>query len=146
MKRSCLLGEMSLFLKVAIYNCSALCFPHFSLATCVERQGFSNCSFQIQNKSLFHNTVPQCLGAASVFPSPHVTISICHENKRQSHFPIYPARFSVCLTPQSHPPTASFWSDWTNTLCPSHPRKTRVIWLNKLLPVLPIPRKSEWSE
>lgn len=96
MKRSCLLGNMSLFLKVTIYNCLALCFPHFSQAICVEREGFSNCSFQLQNKYLLHNIVPQCLGAASIFPSSHVAIFIGHENK-QSHFPIYHAHICVYL-------------------------------------------------
>lgn len=97
MKRSCLLGNMSLFLKVTIYNCLALCFPHFSQAICVERQGFSNCSFQLQNKYLLHNIVPQCLGAASIFPSSHVAIFIGHENNTQSHFPIYHAHICVYL-------------------------------------------------
>lgn len=126
MKRSRLLGNMSLFLKVTIYNCSALCFPHFCQATYTEREGFSNCSFQLQNKYLFHKIVPQCLGAASIFPSSAAPIFIGRENKKQSHFPIYHARIYVCLT--SHNlvlPAAFFWSK-TNSSCPSHCRNSWV--------------------
>lgn len=62
--------------------------------------------------------VPQCLGAASSFPSSHVTIFICLEHQSQSHSP-FTTHTSGFDFAESHPPSFSFGSAQSKPLLPS---------------------------